>query len=88
LTYECRFDTQRPEQEPSIFRRIELQCDFSADDFVTRQEFFHSADGTRIPMFVVHKKGLRLDGSNPTLLYGYGGESPRLSNSVNVETPL
>ncbi len=56
---------------------------FSPDDFVTEQIFFESKDGTRVPMFVVHKKGLRLDGSNPTYLYGYGGfnisETPRFS---------
>jgi prolyl oligopeptidase len=46
---------------------------FNPDDFVSEQIFFTSKDGTRVPMFVVHKKGLRLDGTNPTYLYGYGG---------------
>lgn len=41
--------------------------------FQTRRVFAHSRDGTEVPMFVVHRRGLRLDGSNPTLLYGYGG---------------
>ncbi len=47
--------------------------DFDPDAYETSQVFYESKDGTRIPMFVTHKKGLELDGSNPTLLYGYGG---------------
>jgi prolyl oligopeptidase len=46
---------------------------FRAEDFETNQVFYTSKDGTRVPMFLVHKKGLKLDGGNPTLLYGYGG---------------
>ncbi|MBN8429729.1 S9 family peptidase [Microbulbifer salipaludis] len=46
-------------------------ADFS--DYTISQHFFKSKDGTRVPMFLVHKKGLKKDGSNPTLLYGYGG---------------
>ena len=46
---------------------------FDASQYETRQLFFRSKDGTRVPMFVTHKKGLALDGNNPTLLYGYGG---------------
>lgn len=56
-----------------MYRRIELKHRFNPDDFVTEQVFATSKDGTRIPMFIVHKKGIKLDGSNPTLLYGYGG---------------
>lgn len=46
---------------------------FDGDAYETQQIFFKSKDGTQVPMFVVHKKGLKLDGSNRTLLYGYGG---------------
>lgn len=46
---------------------------FEADRYEARQVFFPSKDGTRIPMFLVHKRGLALDGQNPTILYGYGG---------------
>ncbi|MDR2891374.1 MAG: prolyl oligopeptidase family serine peptidase [Alistipes sp.] len=46
---------------------------FNPDDFEAKQIFFTSKDGTQVPMFVVHKKGLKLDGKNPTYLYGYGG---------------
>jgi len=41
--------------------------------YETRQVFHRSADGTRIPMFLIHKKGLEAEGSHPTILYGYGG---------------
>ena len=44
-----------------------------SDSFETKQVFFSSKDGTKIPMYIVSKKGINLDGDNPTLLYGYGG---------------
>lgn len=47
--------------------------DFAPEHYLIRQEFTQSKDGTRIPMFVVHKKDLQADGQNPTILYGYGG---------------
>ncbi|KAA6341327.1 Prolyl endopeptidase [termite gut metagenome] len=46
---------------------------FNPDDFITEQIFFPSKDGTKIPMFLTYKKGLKKDGTNPLLLYGYGG---------------
>ncbi len=46
---------------------------FKSDQFETRQAFVTSKDGTRVPIFIAHKKGVKLDGSNPTILYGYGG---------------
>jgi prolyl oligopeptidase len=46
---------------------------FTPTDFETRQVFYTSREGTRVPMFITHKKGLKLDGSNPAMLYGYGG---------------
>jgi prolyl oligopeptidase len=55
----------------SVFRQPKVDFDPSA--YETRQQFFTSRDGTRVPMFIVSKKGLKLDGSNPTYLYGYGG---------------
>ena len=57
--------------ESRLFKAPEVNFDF--ENYETRQVFFHSKDGTRVPMFLVHKKGLPLDGNNPTILYGYGG---------------
>lgn len=55
----------------SVFRETSVDFDFGA--YVTEQEFYESRDGTRVPMFIVHRRGLELTGQNPTLLYGYGG---------------
>ncbi|MBL7923781.1 MAG: S9 family peptidase [Bacteroidia bacterium] len=52
---------------------------FNPDAFTTEQVFFNSKDGTRVPMFIVHKKGLKRDGKNPTLLYAYGGFNVNLN---------
>lgn len=46
---------------------------FKPDDFEVKQQFYTSKDGTRVPMFIIHKKGIRYDGNNPVWLYGYGG---------------
>jgi prolyl oligopeptidase len=55
----------------TVWKRPKLQYDPS--EYETKQVFFKTKDGTRIPMFLSHKKGLKTDGSNPTILYGYGG---------------
>ena len=60
------------------------RVDFDPDAFETRQVFFQSKDGTRVPMFVTHKKGLKLDGTNPTYLYGYGGFNTSVTPSFGV----
>lgn len=58
------------------------------DDYVTEQVFFTSADGTRVPMFLTYKKGLKRDGKNPVLLYGYGGFNISLTPSFNASRLL
>jgi len=61
---------------------------FKSDEFEVRQVWYSSKDGTRVPMFLVHKKGLQPDGKLPVLLYGYGGfdvsETPRFSSSAAI----
>ncbi len=56
----------------SVFRETKVPG-FTPSAYETKQVFYTSKDGTRIPMFLVYRKGLRLNGNNPTLLYGYGG---------------
>src|SRR5438270_4276568 len=59
---------------------------FDLSGYETKQVFYTSKDGTRVPMFLTHKKGLKLDGSNPTYLYGYGGFNISLTPSFSVAT--
>ncbi|MBL8809830.1 MAG: S9 family peptidase [Planctomycetaceae bacterium] len=68
--------------ESKLFRKAEVK--FNPDDYETKQVFYTSKDGTKVPMFITHKKGLKLDGSNPTLLYGYGGFNISVTPSFSV----
>ncbi len=58
---------------------FESEIKFDPEDYVERQVFYSSKDGTKIPMFIVHRKDLQLNGNNPTYLYGYGGFNISLS---------
>src|SRR5256885_663459 len=66
----------------SVFKQPKV--DFDASQYETKQVFYNSKDGTRVPMFLTYKKGLKLDGQNPTLLYAYGGFDISLTPSFSV----
>ncbi len=63
---------------------IRPKVDFNSDEYESKQVFYASKDGTKIPMMITYKKGLKLDGTNPTLLYGYGGFNISLTPSFSV----
>lgn len=68
--------------ESEVFNKVELN--FNPEDYVARQEWYKSKDGTEVPMFVVHKKDLKKDGNNPTMLYGYGGFNISITPSFST----
>lgn len=70
-----RYDVKTGKQE----EWSRLNVPIKTDEFEVKQVWYDSKDGTKVPMFVVHKKGLRLDGSHPTLLTGYGGFNASLT---------
>jgi prolyl oligopeptidase len=75
-----RYDPQAAKS--AVFRRPKV--DFDASRYETKQIFYTSKDGTRVPMFLTYKKGLQLDGQNPTLLYAYGGFDISLTPNFSV----
>ena len=64
-----RYDFDKRASEPLFKPKVK----FNPGDYTTEQVFYKSADGTKVPMFVSYKKGMKRDGQNPTYLYGYGG---------------
>ncbi|MBT0549226.1 prolyl oligopeptidase family serine peptidase [Riemerella anatipestifer] len=66
----------------SVYQKPKVK--FNPDDFVSEQVFYTSKDGTKVPMTINYKKGLKLDGKNPTILYSYGGFNISLTPSFSV----
>lgn len=75
-----RYDVKN--NQSTLYKKSEIN--FNSDEYVTEQVFYTSKDGTQVPMFITHKKGIKMDGSNPTLLYGYGGFNISLTPSFSV----
>ncbi|HLV91738.1 MAG TPA: hypothetical protein VKX34_01345, partial [Aequorivita sp.] len=63
---------------------IKPEIDFNPENFESKQIFYTSKDGTKVPMIITHKKGLELNGKNPTILYGYGGFNISLTPSFSI----
>ncbi|MBR8535695.1 S9 family peptidase [Carboxylicivirga sediminis] len=79
-----KYNTKTNESE--LYSQTEI--DFDIDQYETKQIKYLSKDGTEVPMFIVHKKGLKLDGNNPTWLYGYGGFNVSLNPRFDVRRLL
>ncbi len=73
--------------ESKLYKATEVKG-LNPEDYVTEQVFYPSADGTKVPMFLVYKKGLERDGSNPVYLYGYGGFNITLNPGFNPNRML
>lgn len=77
--------------EPNLGKSIVYQkskAEFKSEDYESNQVFYTSKDGTRIPMLITHKKGRKLDGKNPTILYGYGGFNISLTPSFSISNAV
>lgn len=70
------------EGSSELYRKPEI--DFNPDNYESKQVFYTSKDGTKVPMIITHKKGVELNGKNPTILYGYGGFNISLTPSFSI----
>lgn len=79
-SYNPEYGTSAVYQRPKV--------DFDSDAYESRQVFFTSRDGTKVPMIITYKKGLKLDGKNPTILYGYGGFNVSLTPAFSISNAV
>lgn len=77
-----RVDLSKHTANPELWEQPSVPV--KPDDVVVKQEWYKSKDGTKVSMFIVHKKGLKLDGNNPTILYGYGGFTVSLTPAFSA----
>lgn len=70
----------------SLHRKSKI--DFNSDDYESKQVFYKSKDGTKVPMIITYKKGTQLNGKNPTILYGYGGFNISLTPSFSISNAV
>ncbi|MBT8394771.1 MAG: S9 family peptidase, partial [Bacteroidia bacterium] len=75
-----KFDVETGKSE--LYWKPEI--DFNPDDYESNQVFYNSKDGTKVPMMITHKKGIELNGKNPTILYGYGGFNVSLNPGFSI----
>jgi prolyl oligopeptidase len=72
--------------ESKVF--VKPNIDFDPAKYESKQVFYTSKDGTKVPMIITHKKGVKLDGSNPTILYGYGGFNVSLTPGFSISNAV
>ncbi|UZO81745.1 prolyl oligopeptidase family serine peptidase [Aquimarina sp. ERC-38] len=73
-------------QKTKLYRKSKSK--FDSDQYTSKQVFYTSKDGTKIPMIITHKKGIELNGKNPTMLYGYGGFNISLTPAFSISNSL
>lgn len=76
------FSLEPQSGKSSVYQKPKV--DFNSENYVSQQVFYTTKDGTKIPMMITHKKGLKLNGKNPTILYGYGGFNISLTPSFSI----
>ncbi|MDY0907301.1 prolyl oligopeptidase family serine peptidase [Pedobacter sp. CFBP9032] len=79
-----RYDISQAKSE--LYKKSGLK--FNTENYETKQVFYPSKDGTKVPMFIVHKKGIKLDGNNPVYLYAYGGFQISLTPAFSLSRML